>query len=280
MDRELKSLLIKYGFTLKKSLGQNFLSDEGILNGIVDKGGITENDVVVEIGCGAGTLTEKLAQRAKYVYGYEIDKSLKNLLTDRLEPYDNVEVEFADIMKIPTSEFEKKIGKPYKVVANLPYYITTPILMKFIEEGRFVKSLVIMVQKEVALRLTAEEGTSDYGAITAAVALRGSAEIIEEVPKEKFLPPPKVDSAVVRIDIDDEKFKGVDGKYFRLAVKCGFLSRRKTLANNLINMFGLKRAEAEEITERLGVDKMVRGESLGVEKFVILSEILKELNIK
>lgn len=272
MDYSLKELLYKYGFTLKKSLGQNFLSDKGVLDAIVDKGGITDSDTVVEIGCGAGTLTEKLSERAKKVYGFEVDTSLKKLLADRFAGSENVEITFKDIMKIPTADLEKEIGCKYKVVANLPYYITTPIILKFIREAKNAESLVIMVQKEVALRLSAKVGSADYGAITATIGLVGNARIIENVDKTKFLPPPKVDSAVVRIDIDRNKYKGVDAEKYDKAVRCAFNNRRKTLSNNVMSCFGVDRVTADGIVESLGKDKMVRGESLSVEDFIKFSE--------
>lgn len=273
MDYALKELLIKYGFTLKKSLGQNFLSDKGVLDAIVEKGGITKEDTVVEIGCGAGTLTEKLSESANRVYGFEVDSGLKKLLTDRFSNKDNVEITFKDVMKIPTAELEKSVGTKYKVVANLPYYITTPIILKFVREAKNIQSLVIMVQKEVALRLAAKVGSVDYGAITATVGLVGNAYIIENVDKTKFLPPPKVDSAVVRIDIDREKYQGVDVEKYDKAVRCAFNNRRKTLSNNIMSTFKTDRATADGMVERLGKDKMIRGESLSVADFIEFSKM-------
>lgn len=276
MEGSLKELLIKYGFTLKKSLGQNFLSGEHILDAIVDKGGITESDTVVEIGCGAGTLTEKLAKRCKKVYGFEVDNTLKKLLNDRFDGFNNVQIIFKDIMKMDTAELESMIGGEYKVVANLPYYITTPILMKFLEEAKNIKSMVVMVQKEVAFRLSAKAGSSDYGAITAAIDFRADADIIVEVPRYEFLPPPKVDSAVVRIDFGKTDYQYADKEYFRKGVKIAFGNRRKTLVNNLINSCGMSRADAEEMVVGLGYQPLVRGEALDTSAFVKLGQALKE----
>lgn len=275
MEKSLKSLLNEHGLMLKKAYGQNFLTDESLLSEIVEKAGVTDQDTVLEIGCGAGALTRHLAKKAKRVFGYEIDKRLVPVLNETLKDYKNVEIIFEDIMKQDIKALEKKLGDNYLLVANLPYYITTPIIMNFIEKAKNIKAMVIMVQEEVAYRLCADNGTTDYGAITVAINLRGKGQIILNVPREKFTPPPKVDSAVVKIDIDFDKFKGTDFKAVRNLVRCGFTSRRKTLVNNLINGLKISRLDAEKALEQCGISPLARAEDLSALDFVILTEKLK-----
>lgn len=274
MEKTLKQLLNHHGLMLKKAYGQNFLTDDNLLNEIVEKAGVNDTDIVLEIGCGAGALTRHLAKKAKKVVGYEIDKRLKPVLSETLSDYDNVEIVFEDIMKQNIEQVEKKLGDKYLMVANLPYYITTPIIMNFIENAKNIKAMVIMVQEEVAYRLSAKEGTTDYGAITVAINLRGKGEVILNVPRDKFTPPPNVDSAVVKIDIDKNKFEGTDFVAVRNLVRCGFSSRRKTLVNNLINGFKLKRTDAEIALEDCGINILSRAENLTAEDFVRLTERL------
>lgn len=274
MDNQLKSLLIKHGFTFKKAYGQNFLTDTALLDQIVSLAGVNSNDTVLEIGCGAGALTAALAKQAKKVIGYEIDLKLKPLLNETLSEFDNVEIVFSDIMKQKLEDVENKLGGEYIMVANLPYYITTPIIMQFIENAKNIKAMVIMVQEEVAERLAAKESTSDYGAITVGINLRGRAGIIMRVPREKFTPAPNVDSAVVKIDIEKNKFEGANFSAVREVVKCGFSSRRKMLINNIMNTYKLSRAEAEKVLTDSGISLTVRGENLTAEEFVSLSEKL------
>ena len=271
---ELKSILIKHNLTLKKAFGQNFLSDESLLDEIVQKAGVSENDVVLEIGCGAGALTKALAKKVKKVIGYEIDLRLEPVLKDVLHEYNNVEIIFQDIMKVKLEEIEKKLGERYILVANLPYYITTPIIMRFIEKAKKIKGMVIMVQEEVAYRLASKESTSDYGAITVGINLRGSAEVVLKVPRDKFTPPPNVDSAVVKIDIEKDKFIGVDFEKVRDVVRCAFSSRRKMLVNNLINGYKIPREKAEQILISANLPLTVRGENLSAQDYVKLSEII------
>ncbi|MBR1968185.1 MAG: ribosomal RNA small subunit methyltransferase A [Clostridia bacterium] len=268
----LKSLLSRHNLTLKKAFGQNFLSDNALLSEIVQKAGVTENDTVLEIGCGAGALTKELGLKAKKVVGYEIDTRLKPLLNEVLSDYKNVEIVFEDVMKQRLSDVEKKLGGEYIMVANLPYYITTPIVMRFIEEAKNIKAMVIMVQEEVAYRFASEKSTADYGAITVGINLRGSAEVILKVPREKFTPAPNVDSAVVKILIDKTKFSNVNFNAVRNVVRCAFSSRRKMLVNNLMNVFKLSRADAESVITLAGLDLTVRGENLSAEEYVALTE--------
>ena len=272
----LKQILAKYNLSLKKAFGQNFLSDEELLKDIVEKAGVTKDDIVMEIGCGAGALTRHLASKAKKVVGYEIDTRLKPILSDMLAEYNNVEIVFSDVMKVSLEQIEKKLGGEYILVANLPYYITTPIIMRFLENAKNIKGMVIMVQEEVAYRLASKNSTSDYGAITVAINLRGDAEVIINVGREKFTPPPNVDSAVVKITIDKNKFVGVDLKRVRDVVRIAFSSRRKMLVNNLMNGYRMDRQKAEQVLTEAGLPLTIRGENLSAEDFVNLSQVINQ----
>lgn len=272
---ELREILQKHGFAFKKQFGQNFLSDTNLLSSIVAASGIDGNTTVVEIGCGAGTLTRALAERAKKVYAFDIDRDLQPVLAETLAGLENVEVIFRDFNKIDLKAFENEIGE-YAVVANLPYYITTPLVAKFLEESEKVQSLSIMVQEEVADRFCAKENTPEYGSITAAIALKGEAKIVKRVSRNMFMPRPNVDSAVVKIDFVRGRIKVQSEKAYRQMVKCAFLSRRKTLENNLVNYFKLTRESAKEILRAAEIDEKARGETLSPERLARLSDILVE----
>lgn len=259
------------GFSFKKKFGQNFIWDGELLSRIVEGAGVDKNSTVIEIGCGAGTLTRAIAERARYVYGYEIDSTLKPVLSKTLAGVENAEIIFKDFMRVRIDEMEKAMP-PYRVVANLPYYITTPLIMTFVENAKKCESITVMVQEEVALRLAAKPKTADYGAITAAVALRGECKIIERVGREKFTPSPNVDSAVVRIDLCDCRLNVKDIAMYKKVVKAAFSSRRKTLENNLINSFSIERAKAREIISACNFPDGVRGEELSPEQFALLAE--------
>ncbi len=280
MENNLKFLLNKYGFSFKKAFGQNFLSDENLLEEIVESAGITKEDTVLEIGCGAGALTTVLAGKAKRVVGYEIDFKLKPLLNDLLTSYNNTEIVFKDIMKENLKELENNLGNDYILVANLPYYITTPIVLEFLEKAKKIKRMVVMVQEEVADRFTAKENCTDYGAITVAINLRGSAEKILRVPREKFTPVPNVDSAVVKIDIDRKKLKNIDLNAVRNTVRASFSGRRKMLANNLIRSFNISRESAEGALLQTGVSTTCRAENLTAQNFITLTDCLKKIGVK
>ena len=275
MENDLRTLLKKHNLSLKKAYGQNFLTDQGLLLDIVEKAGVTKDDVVLEIGVGAGALTRVLASKAKKVFGYEIDTTLKPLLADTLKDFSNVDITFKDVMRERVSDIEKRIGGEYIIVANLPYYITTPIIMQFLDYATNLKSMVIMVQEEVAERLSAKEKTSDYGAITVAINLKGKASIIKRVGREMFTPPPNVDSAVVKIDIEKDKFLGADLKVIRDVVRCGFSSRRKMLINNLMKGFKFTRQQAEELLTKCGLSLTCRAEELSAEDYVKISQQLR-----
>ncbi len=275
----IKEILKQKQFTFEKKYGQNFLTDTNLLASIVAKSGVDENSTVVEIGVGAGTLTGEIAKKVKKVYGFEVDKKLKPVLDETLKDYNNVEIIFNDIMKVQTSEIEKMIGTSYTVIANLPYYITTPILMKFIEEANFVDAIIVTVQKEVAERICAKSGTSDYGAITATIKAIGDTEIIKYIDRTMFYPAPNVDSAVCKIVLNKDKFYIKDINFFRKLVKTSFLMRRKTLVNNLIKGYKISRQQCEEILTSLNLDVNVRGEELSSKDFIDLSHKLLEKGI-
>ena len=275
---ELRSILEKHGFHFKKQFGQNFISDGNLLRSIVEASGITKDTTVVEIGCGAGTLTRALAEAAKQVYAFDIDKDLQPVLADTLAGLENVEVIFRDFNKLNLKEFEAEIEE-YVVVANLPYYITTPLVTKFLEESEKVQGLSIMVQEEVAERFCAKEDTPEYGSITAAIALKGNAKIVKRVSRNLFYPRPNVDSAVVKIEFERGRVAVKDERAYRQTVKCAFLNRRKTLENNLVNFFKLTREQAKEILNEAGVAEKARGETLSPQRLANLSDVLCEKGI-
>ena len=270
---DLRAVLVKHGFRFKKQFGQNFISDSNLLKSIVAASGISGEDTVVEIGCGAGTLTRALSETAKKVYAFDIDAELKPVLAETLAGCDNVEVIFRDFNKLDLKAFEGEIGR-YAVVANLPYYITTPLVTKLLEESEKVESLSIMVQEEVAERFCAREGTPEYGSITAAIALKGSAKIVKRVSRNVFYPRPNVDSAVVKITFERGRLPVRSENMYRAAVRCAFLSRRKTLENNLVNVFGFSRETAKEVLFKAGVEEKARGETLSPERLARLSDVL------
>lgn len=273
--QELRVVLEKHGFHFKKQFGQNFISDGNLLRSIVEASGITKDTTVVEIGCGAGTLTRALAEAAKQVYAFDIDRDLQPVLAETLAGLDNVEVIFRDFNKLNLKEFEKEIEE-YTVVANLPYYITTPLVTKLLEESDKVQGLSIMVQEEVAERFCAKENTPEYGSITAAIALKGNAKIVKRVSRNLFYPRPNVDSAVVKIEFERGRVAVKDERAYRQTVKCAFLNRRKTLENNLVNFFKLSREQAQEILHLAGVEDKARGETLSPQRLAILSDVLLE----
>ena len=275
----LKEILKKNDFTFQKKFGQNFLTDGNLLDSIVEKAGIGGNDTVVEVGCGGGTLTAAIAKKAKRVIGFEIDGNLEPVLKETLAEYDNTEIIFRDVMKVSAGEIERIAGGGYAVVANLPYYITTPVLMKFLEEGEKVTSVTVTVQEEVADRLCALPGTPEYGAITVAVNAAGNAEKVMRIGRNLFYPVPNVDSAVVKITIDRDKYDAETRAMIRSVVRAAFQSRRKTLVNNLMQAFKISRAEAESAVTAAGIEPMTRGETLGVEDYRRLAERLKERSV-
>ena len=272
---KIRDVLKKHGFTFKKSLGQNFLTDENLLDSIAEAAGIGKSDTVVEIGCGAGTLTRALSKLAGRVYAYEIDRDLRPVLAETLAGCENTEVIFRDFSKENLGELYREIGE-YTVVANLPYYVTTPIVTRLLEEGTGVRGVCVMVQQELAERFAAKEDTPEYGAITAAIALRGTAKIVKKVGRNMFYPAPNVDSAVVKIDFTENALPVTDKDMYRKTVRCAFLNRRKTLENNLMKSFSFPRETAAEILNRAGVEEKARGETLSPKRLAALSDILCE----
>ena len=273
METDVKTILAECGFSFKKQLGQNFITDKNLLSSIVALSGAEEGDTVVEIGCGAGTLTRALAQRVRKVISFEVDKTLAPVLERTVSGLEHVEVVFKDFLKVDITEFERGLDG-YTVVANLPYYVTTPLIMKLIEGSQKCKGLCVMVQEEVADRLCAKAGTADYGAITAMVALRAECSVVKRVPRTLFTPRPNVDSAVVKFTFG----KGIevaDAAAYKKVVHAAFGSRRKTLENNLVNYFGISRQQAQEVLTACGIDLKARGETLTSQQFARLSEIMK-----
>jgi len=272
-------ILKKYNFNFQKRFGQNFLIDSNILEKIVSAAEITKEDCVLEIGPGIGTMTQYLAESAREVIAVEIDKALIPILADTLSPYDNVTVINEDILKVDIAALaeEKNQGKPIKVVANLPYYITTPIIMGLFESHVPLKSITIMVQKEVADRMQVGPGTKDYGALSLAVQYYAKPEVVAYVSPECFIPKPNVGSAVIRLDrYEKTPVEVVDEKFLFKVIRAAFNQRRKTLANGLGNASDLNitRAQATEALEALGFSPSVRGEALTLEEFVALSNFL------
>ncbi len=269
-----REAIVKNGFVFNKRYGQNFITDLNLLAAIVEDAGITDQDTVVEIGAGAGTLTAALAAKAKKVVAYEIDKALQPVLADTLSGIDNVIVVFRDFMKATAEEITELTGGRYKVVANLPYYITTPVIMRLAEE-ELSDSVTIMVQKEVAERLAAQPATKAYGAITAQLALTGVTTLTRTVSRNMFFPSPNVDSAVVRIDFDEARRAEPCLKRVSRLIKAGFSMRRKTLTNNFSAM-GIPKEQTAAAVKSIGFKEDVRGECLSAEDYKKLAEIFAD----
>ena len=274
-------VLQKYNFTFQKKFGQNFLIDPHVLDKIIAAAEITKDDFVLEIGPGIGTLTQYLAEAAREVVAVEIDSSLIPILEDTLSSYDNVSVINEDVLKVDLKKLaeERNGGKPIKVVANLPYYITTPIIMGLFESHVPLKSLTVMVQKEVALRMQAGPGTKDYGALSLAVQYYADPYLAANVPPNCFMPRPNVGSAVIRLTRFEEtpvKVKD-EALLFRL-IRASFNQRRKTLQNGLVNSPELQfsKEQVAAAIETLGVSPSVRGEALTLEQFAALCNALSE----
>ena len=272
-------VLQKYNFNFQKKFGQNFLINTGILEDIIDAAHITKEDFVLEIGPGIGTMTQYLCESAREVVAVEIDKNLIPILADTLSAYDNVEVLNDDILKvdIKTLAEERNGGKPIKVVANLPYYITTPIIMGLFESHVPIDSITIMVQKEVADRMQEGPGSKEYGALSLAVQYYANPEIVVNVPPSCFMPQPKVGSAVIRLTRHEQPPVNVENeKLMFQIIRASFNQRRKTLANGLNNFPGLNLSKEaiQQCIEELGVPATIRGEALSLEQFAQLSNII------
>ena len=269
----------KYQFDFQKKFGQNFLIDGRVLEKIMDAADITKEDFVLEIGPGIGTMTQYLAERAREVLAVEIDKNLIPILAETLSEYENVDILNADILKTDLNKIaeEKNGGHPIKVVANLPYYITTPIIMGLFESHVPVENVTVMVQKEVADRMQAGPGTKDYGALSLAVQYYAEPYIAANVPPNCFMPRPKVGSAVIRLT--KHKTPPVQVKNEKLLfqlIRASFNQRRKTLQNGIKNFsgFNFSKEEVAEALEQMGVSPTIRGEALTLEQFAQLSNLL------
>ena len=273
------AVLNKYGFTFQKKFGQNFLIDERVLEKIISAAEVNKDDFVLEIGPGIGTMTQYLAENAREVMAVEIDKNLIPILSDTLSAYDNVSILNADILKVDIAKIveEKNGGKPVKVVANLPYYITTPIIMGLFESHVPIDSITVMVQKEVADRMQVGPGTKDYGALSLAVQYYAKPYIVANVPPNCFMPRPKVGSAVIRLErYEEPPVKVKDEKLMFRIIRASFNQRRKTLANGLKNSAELDytKEEIEAAIEALGRGASIRGEALTLEEFAKLADFL------
>lgn len=287
MDKDIatpvrtRGILERYGFSFKKSLGQNFLIDTNVLKRIVEFAEIKEDTGAIEIGPGIGALTEQLARSSKKVVAFEIDQRLLPILAETLSEYSNVKVIHQDILK---ADVKKVIAEEFQdmddimVVANLPYYVTTPIILKILEDQLPIRGIVVMLQKEVAERISAKPGTKDYGSLSIAIQYYTKAEIVMTVPKTVFVPQPNVDSAVIRltrregpaVQVKDESF------FFRI-IRMSFAQRRKTLLNNLTSQLTngkQKKAEIVAALQESGIDPIRRGETLSLEEFARLSDTL------
>ena len=274
------AVLQKYGFVFQKKYGQNFLIDPHVLDKIVAAAGIGPDDFVVEIGPGIGTLTQYLAYAARSVCAVEIDKNLIPILEDTLSDYDNVEVINNDVLKVDLAALakEKNNGRPIKVVANLPYYITTPIIMGLFENHVPVDSITVMVQKEVADRMQTGPGSKDYGALSLAVQYYAKPEIVANVPPNCFIPRPNVGSAVIRLDrYAEPPVQNLDEQFMFSVIRASFNQRRKTLVNGLSNAPGLNvsKEKIKEVLARMELSETVRGETLTLEQFAQLADLLR-----
>lgn len=275
------AVLQKYNFNFQKKYGQNFLIDTNILNKIIDAAEITKEDCVIEIGPGIGTMTQYLAESAGEVAAVEIDKNLIPILEDTLSAYDNVTIINEDILKVDINRIvqEKNGGRPVKVVANLPYYITTPIIMGLFESHVPLKSITVMVQKEVADRMQVGPGTKDYGALSLAVQYYAKPQVIANVSPNCFIPKPGVGSAVIRLTrYEQPPVNAADEQYMFRVIRAAFNQRRKTLVNSLMNAgsLGVTRERILEVLEEMGLGASVRGEALTLEQFAGLSNLLKQ----
>lgn len=278
-------ILQKYNFNFQKKFGQNFLINTGVLEDIIDAAEVTDEDMVLEIGPGIGTMTQYLCENARQVVAVEIDTNLIPILKDTLSAYDNVRIINDDILKVDINELAREYnnGRPIKVVANLPYYITTPIIMGLFESHVPIESITVMVQKEVADRMQAGPGTKDYGALSLAVQYYSKPQIVVNVPPSCFMPQPKVGSTVISLRRHQQPVVQVeDEKLMFKVIRASFNQRRKTLANGLNNYGGinLTKEQIQQSIEELGVPVNIRGEALSLEQFACLSNIIGKKLVK
>ncbi|WP_138496091.1 16S rRNA (adenine(1518)-N(6)/adenine(1519)-N(6))-dimethyltransferase RsmA [Paenibacillus pinistramenti] len=284
--KRTKEIIQRYGFSFKKSLGQNFLIDQNILSKIVGAADLDSSKGALEIGPGIGALTEKLADAAGRVVAVEIDQRLLPILGDVLEPYPHVKVVHGDVLKIDLKALfqeEFKDVSRVSVVANLPYYVTTPILMKLLEERLPLENIVVMIQKEVAERMAASPGGKEYGSLSIAVQYFSEPELVCTVPHTVFIPQPNVDSAVIRLKVRQERpVEVADEAFFFEVVQASFSQRRKTISNNLKSRFFAKddRTELERLLGLAGIEPVRRAETLSIEEFARLSNVLFEAGLR
>lgn len=278
-------ILQKYNFNFQKKFGQNFLINTGVLEDIIDAAEVTDEDMVLEIGPGIGTMTQYLCENARQVIAVEIDTNLIPILKDTLSAYDNVRIINDDILRVDINELAREYnnGRPIKVVANLPYYITTPIIMGLFESHVPIESITVMVQKEVADRMQAGPGTKDYGALSLAVQYYSKPQIVVNVPPSCFMPQPKVGSTVISLRRHQQPVVQVeDEKLMFKVIRASFNQRRKTLANGLNNYGGinLTKEQIQQSIEELGVPVNIHGEALSLEQFACLSNIIGKKLVK
>ena len=281
--RATKEVVNKHNFKFSKSLGQNFLIDDNVIDRILEGARLSETDRIIEVGPGIGTLTREMGKVAENVVAIEIDKTLIPILKETLADLDNVEVVNEDILKVDVQGLinEKLNGGPVKLVANLPYYITTPIVMKFLEEDIPVTDIVVMVQKEVADIMNAKPSTKDYGALSVAVQYYCDTEIVAKAPRHMFVPQPNVDSIVIGLHVRDEKKYVVDNEdIFFKTVKASFGQRRKTLLNSLGGLGFLSKDQIREALQAANIDEKRRGETLSIDEFANLSNEINKFSSK
>ena len=282
LRQETRFIMDKYGINANKSLGQNFLIDENIIEGIVDSSAVCENDLIIEIGPGLGSLTKKLLEKAGKVICIELDKRMIKILQDRFSLYNNFEIIEADVLKTDIKKLiennvDGKKLKQAKIVANLPYYITTPIIMKLLEEKLNLSSITVMVQKEVADRLTAIPGEKECGAITYTIYYYTNSNIVKNVPKTCFVPVPEVDSSVIKLDrLKKTRVNVNNEKLFFEIIKAGFMQKRKTFINAIMNKKYLNsKQEATEMLNSLNIDEKIRGERITIENYVRITDYIE-----
>lgn len=281
--RATKEIVNKHNFKFSKSLGQNFLIDDNVIDKIIAGSRLSETDKIIEVGPGIGTLTREMGKTAQNVVAIEIDKTLIPILKETLADLDNVEVVNEDILKVDIQGLinEKLDGGPVKLIANLPYYITTPIVMKFLEEDIPVTDIVVMVQKEVADRMNAKPSTKDYGALSVAVQYYCDTEIVAKAPRHMFVPQPNVDSIVIGLHVRSERKYKVDNEdIFFKTVKASFGQRRKTLLNSLGGLGFLTKDQIKEALQAANIDAKRRGETLSMDEFANLSNEINKISSK
>ena len=278
LEQETRYILNKYNAHANKGYGQNFLIDQNVVDGILEKAEVNKDDLIIEIGPGLGNLTSPLLENAGKVICIELDPKMVSILTDRFSLYSNFELINDDVLKVDLNKIieDNNQFKTAKVVANLPYYITTPIIMKLLEDKLNLESITVMVQKEVAERLADRPGGKEVGAITYSINYYTDPEIIISVPRDSFIPAPNVDSAVIKLDVLKEpKVKVLDEELFFKIIKFSFLQKRKTLINSLSNSGLMPKDLLEEMLNDLGIDLRVRAEQLSLEEFAKMTDYIK-----